>query len=721
MSRPSLLIASRSLTFAGTLIRYLGLFLPRDELTHSVQSLTFSHPAELFDRLDAIDPRALRETLVVFDVSLEDERRWWPLDLEKDLALDVQLVLSYPEVYFVFLVDGYQARRKQLAQEHRLRTLLDDYHFVRKDRVIRIMELVRLHARGFRTIFDPTGLRTYFKAALLKKFALPQSRVYAPLFHSRLGHAAAVADEETGFAYLNGSIAYKAGFRAWMISTESEFFRLLGRNRERPPGPGALPMAQPPAFRVILTDWDLSFPDHVGQRPRESLLLDPGIAFRRGEQLILITSVFHTSQKAFVDEHGGYRVLKPYGGFFDLILRRRSGGENALRQRYRRSWIEIRSWRGSVAAAVRRSWIVLRRLLTASPTAPVRTPGDDRHRAVIEVRSRRGPVAAAAGRPWIALRRLLTKGPPAPARPPGDGRHVAPYSHVLLANRLLARARAIMAAGPEDPESWVHCALIAGEAKEILGGLSRTLAYETVALQCEAEVGAELSFFGVSAQASVQRRLDLLERETALVHRIGSGTAAGGDTEGSNAQLNCLLRTTNNLRMRFSDHEQMGAVEECLRRFSRYEHRLKCLRWFPSFRRRFGRVVDAVLFPILSYPECATGAGTSLARLFLWILVWIGGFVAIYYRLFAVHPRATAALNVPKCFEFALWHSVFTFLLQPGNVDFTAIKNELGFLQTPWRWLQVFRFVVGSELLVASIQISLFISVLYRRITKSAP
>src|SRR5262249_54471150 len=70
--------------------------------------------------------------------------------------------------------------------------------------------------------------------------------------------------------------------------------------------------------------------------------------------------------------------------------------------------------------------------------------------------------------------------------------HSAPYACTLVADRLLKRARALRGTAGTDTPGWVQVALLAEEAKEILGGLSRTVGYEALAVQNEAEARAEV-------------------------------------------------------------------------------------------------------------------------------------------------------------------------------------------------------------------------------------
>ena len=99
-----------------------------------------------------------------------------------------------------------------------------------------LVELLKVHNAGFRTVFDPTGIRTWLKSRLLGEDAQskPLGSVYYESTRDRLQQSAVAADEESSFLYLNGYGSYKAGFRTWLISSDSEFNRILPATGRHP-------------------------------------------------------------------------------------------------------------------------------------------------------------------------------------------------------------------------------------------------------------------------------------------------------------------------------------------------------------------------------------------------------------------------------------------------------------------------------------------------------
>lgn len=708
MRRFTLIIASPHAPVTSALAEFARLFLPQIHLEHRILPVQYSCAGELFEELDAIEPNQLRDTMVVLDMGGEDAGAW---DVQNmyDAGMAAQLVLSFPEVYFVFLgsSDGLKAALPDARPSDW--SMLDRHHFVANERLIDILPLIALHAHGFRTIFDATGLRSCLKELLINRVGGERAKVYAPVVASRRACIAAVADEESAFVYLDGYATHKFGYRVWLLTTESEFDRVLRHNphvqRE------ALTLGQPPRVagpenvNAVVSDWDLVYPDHMGP-PDKSLLLPDRL--RKDICIMLITGFQEREQEQLLVTHQGLRAPKPYGGLFDLLASEEMvpNRRNCLAERDNEVWPQVRD----------------------------SMSGQD-------------------------------------SQQPGN--HTAPYARGVVANRLLARARKLAKTESKETESWVQVALLAGEAKEILGGLSRTTAYESVALQNEAEVIAEISFFGTLAQSRVERRLTRLEEETQLMLRLNPGLTSEAQTEANIARLNCLLQTVNTLRLRFSEHEQVNASEECLRYVARYHSQLDRFTVCRPFVRVFGpgkawqafdRVCALLRYAMNRYLDLATDAGTSVCRL-TWVSgVWIFSFGLFYFLLlccfspdakpveqkpgavytyrvevpFAGDNKApvvtSAKLEIPptpadsqaaqstrldRGFILAMWHSCLTFVLQPSISEIEQDQGAYGYMNL--RVTPLYRIAMMFELLIAYVHLGLLLSLLYRRITKRAP
>jgi len=655
---------------------YFGIFLPLAEMPHRVETAAFSCSAELFENLDERPAEQLRDMLMLFDIGAEDESTWNVQNIGGERGLAAQLLLSYPEVYIVFLGASGGLKRPAycIGQEA-------DAHFIPGGSLLDVIGLLLRHAQGFRAIFDPTGVRAHLKESLVTQSDGVASDQYLELSKSRRKHAASSADEELGFVYLNGYAAYQSGFSSWLLSTEREFRRLLPEEvTSRNSGPAT--------FGVILSDWHLAYPDHIGAVQEGSLL--ETVSFKNEEQLILITGVLDVRQELIKCENR-IRSPKPYGGIYGLLSAGSGRQVNRLQERYGQAWsgiIKIPN-RGGIRRRAQAFAFMANRMLQRLRQKILSLELKD----IVEPKLRRS--------------------------------HNAPHAHSIVASRLLSRALRLKQEEPQDTESWVQIALLAGEAKEILGGLSQTTAYQAIALQHEAEVGAEVSFFGTSAGIKVQKRLRDLEQEGSVVEKVTAFSGLQGRRESKSAHLNFLLRTVNNLRLRLIAHEQMEAGEDCLRKFSWYQHRLKYLNATSRLGDPMSKAAEWILRLTLGYPDWATRDGTSVRRLITVSSGIILIFAIGYFLLLGYHPTLSAEPKRAERVELAGYHALLTFLeIQPGLTEVQSLMDEpiIRNLGSPWLsvW-HLYRLLLIIELGFAYLHLGLLVSVLYRRITKRAP
>jgi hypothetical protein len=89
---------------------------------------------------------------------------------------------------------------------------------------------------------------------------------------------------------------------------------------------------------------------------------------------------------------------------------------------------------------------------------------------------------------------------------------------LVLANRLIARAEDILERATTVPDA-IHAALLALEAKELIGNRTPTSALEALDLQHRAEVTAECMFRGVFYNFEVKERLRDVAREVKSISK----------------------------------------------------------------------------------------------------------------------------------------------------------------------------------------------------------
>ncbi len=163
--------------------------------------LTVNAIEELLSVLDERTSDEIMNAVVLVDLTAEVDRPWNVTVTRQHALRPVELILAYPEIYWIFLVD-----------EHAAADLRDrfgaafDLHFVCASSFAESFPALLLrHVYGFRAWFDPGGLRTR---------VLHNDGRTAPL--------GVAIDEETAFALFNAYVLHRNGFSTYMVTTFHE-------------------------------------------------------------------------------------------------------------------------------------------------------------------------------------------------------------------------------------------------------------------------------------------------------------------------------------------------------------------------------------------------------------------------------------------------------------------------------------------------------------------
>lgn len=236
MIRPALYVFSKSEEMKNSIsryIRYIGIDCKK--LKHhfepEIHAHTYSVLGKITFTLDNESPEALLNTVVILDIS----------DADHDIALSLNpiidsdstgqiissLILAYPEVYWIILGTSFNRPNFQNGSNCEWKS----EHFVEATNMDSVIELLNRHQNGYRTIFDPSGLRRWIKNKVLKDEV--QNSTSKELEEIKKANdlnadnCAVVIEEELPFTYLNGYVAYCSGYHCYMITSESEMQKVL--------------------------------------------------------------------------------------------------------------------------------------------------------------------------------------------------------------------------------------------------------------------------------------------------------------------------------------------------------------------------------------------------------------------------------------------------------------------------------------------------------------
>lgn len=301
VSPPRVIVATTSTEIANALetqlrhkCRELGLLLQVGP--QSGGQKTFDSSEHLFSELGGMNPADLLDTLVVLHAGVDLEACFeskisfmdsgWHVSRKNKPGVAMELVLRFPQAFPVFLsplvppcdtsaarddwaefhgwLDGWveDVRKDSGRTAAAMLPSWEKIHFASTvDEFAGLEAILERFANGFRSIFDPTGLRTLLRNRFLGQVFGTLTREWdagrgwentkkvREQLNQRLAKLAVVLEEESDLTLLTGYAAYKFGYRSWMINTYSEFIN------EKLPDWGRA------SNLLLLRDIDLRLPD----------------------------------------------------------------------------------------------------------------------------------------------------------------------------------------------------------------------------------------------------------------------------------------------------------------------------------------------------------------------------------------------------------------------------------------------------------------------------
>jgi hypothetical protein len=402
-------------------------------------------------RLEDFRFSELREAVVILDLG------FWELELNpirKDPFKSISvlaswLVLSFPDIDWIFLTMLGKDKENNIFKNH---TIYWPFSLTKSQDVERFYNLLEIKDRTV-PMFDALGLRKEIRKIARETNIVSKKTINYMII--RENNIAAAIDEEEEYAYLHGYIAYKLGYRCFVVTSMRLFKKLFSdkqddQNRNWPLN-----------IELTFEDMFLNFPDKDTDEPHLSYLRERDNNFKILKEVknrILVTvghkyikwseanKLYLKELKAKARAKGGIvrKIYKPSGGIYNTME------QAGLLKDY-----------------------------------------------------------------WKKRKDEWQKAKPGPNMEEAGG-HSAPGRLLLIAEKLIERARKILDEA-NTVQDCIHGALLALEAQELLGYKTPTTCLEAIALKHQLEVKAECMFYGVGYNIDMKNRFKEIEGEVKAV------------------------------------------------------------------------------------------------------------------------------------------------------------------------------------------------------------
>lgn len=572
MERPVLYIFSKNqeiLLSISRCVRHIGFecrklkhwFDPKEH------TCTYFFLEEITSILNKETPETLLNAVAIIDVTDVDNDISSSLnpiiDSNETGQIVSSLILAYPEVYWIILGTQYNLSTNSSDNE----SYLKEEHFVDATNMEGVIKLLQCHQDGYRPLFDPSGLRTWIKNNVAKK---EKAEDVIKIFEKRTKQCAVTLDEEVPFAFLNSYVAYRFGYRCYMITSKAEMDKILTTDfcvNEFIP-----PLTTGKLCKVI--------PDDIFQKATNTI--------EWLNKLLRIPSFYDELNKKYPNSSFSENIMNLVGKTKEYRKKRFSDLENKeqvnikrlnrllLEEKYSQ---ETPKFQQRVQLSFEDKDLRFYDMkeddeadindLNKRPEKYESLPDKD-HRVIVTGVSldEKEIFKYRIRKPYSGIFNLASKSgidkeethrqASQKIQETNINTHSAPNKILFIANILLDRARKV-AKETNMCEDAVHAATLALEAKEILHGRSMTTALEAVSIQHQMEVRAECSFYGVAYEIDTSKRFEEIDNE------VNETISISNKAESKLAQsYNAQLEIVNNIRLIFNEYEQFDEEETCL-------------------------------------------------------------------------------------------------------------------------------------------------------------
>lgn len=593
------------------------------------------------------------------------------------------LILAYPEVYWIILGTPDNISSNSSDNE----SYLKEEHFVDTTNMEGVIKLLQCHQDGYRPLFDPSGLRTWIKNKVIKTEQKEGEKVPGntiDILKKRNDQCSVAIDEELPYIFLNGYVAYRSGYRCYMITSQGEMDRLL--------------KGESKSIKLSLEDLDIKLTDMKDTTSKH--LRSPSVRAQNYKVLdtiqknkrLFITGVAENMERKDTD-YGEQIIDKPYEGVYHL-------------QEY---------------------------ILESTKEYLTNSPGENYLGLWEQFKSLQYK---------NAYRCDNTDTP----KPPKDtsSSHSASNRILIIADSLIERSRKILYAAKSCQDA-VHGAVLALEAKELLHGRSMTTALEAVSLQHQMEVRAECGFYGVAHDIKIEPRFKDITKDVDAIININNKPELKKLAQSYNAQVEIInnIRLVFGEYEQFDEEDrcliEVRRLRQGLHFYSELSSNKRKILWdcvkseIDNVIKYTKSICRLVLKSVKSLNQlnCSSIKSLFIERYFNWLLAspkniilsimtWVVFFTLGYFlcvvrsNLFHFYIGLNPSIYWQSVKDFvALFaQSTLTFLeMQPANIIEEQFGKECtdGFL---------FNFVLFVELIVAYVHLGIFITYLYQKLSR---
>ncbi|MCY1528086.1 hypothetical protein D9M68_631780 [compost metagenome] len=188
--------------------------------------------------------------------------------------------------------------------------------------------------------------------------------------------------------------------------------------------------------------------------------------------------------------------------------------------------------------------------------------------------------------------------------------HSASGILAFIAKELIARAQHILDNARQVIDA-VHAATLALEAKELLNGLTPSLALHAFSIQQEAEVTAECLFVGTEYNVELKERFKDIEKEIACISERFSSH------QQKKIQLNAQLALIESMAGIYGSYRQFEEELKCLNEARKLNFQLK-----PAYWRRMLMPLDWTMRSVKNFLGVLAGLQVIFAGIYYGMLKW---------------------------------------------------------------------------------------------------